>query len=1216
MKTHAQPQKASKATPTRPASASVPSRKIAADRNALGWILRVQPKLVVGPPNDVYEREADRVSDAVTAGKPAPPISRLPASGVPETSGLTPAPAVQRQEVEEEEEALQTLRVQRQAEEEEEELQTLPVQRQAEEEEEEVQTLPLQRKPEAEEEELQTLSLQRQPEEEEEMLQTRPDGSGKSAVGPDTAKTIRGNGPGNPLAPTTRSRLEQSLGADLSRVRVHEDAAANQAAKSLNAKAFTRGSDIWLGPGQSADDLRLMGHEAAHVVQQGAGEQVIQRDENTPGQPDQEQQTPVDPATLPLEVGRKVEDVITFDQIEVPAFKLADHRGGLYTGRRLRQKKGYVRNTQEGRDPAQRDLWKDTVLTETNEMKPALERKVREGRGGVEPEAGESFVFSGVTKHGATRYFIGDLDTVAKELTLPSWNRDGEGTDYHVDHIVELQLANWNDDSWGNTLANMELLEAGKNTSSGSTIKAAIDRKVQGFIDATDGQFGSTKAQVKADNHLEFETPVTGSDTSVTRNDYWTKEDVRRGEPADGVALSDMGELGGEGRVLVFPDAAGGQPKGFSWPGETVHPRNERNWLAPYVITSKQFNTEEGAEATETLGTLTFNIPETHEEWEPFADGDQSVTVHRMPGARYAGYVNKQSVRSKLHRTRKKGLSPIQIQTFDIPPEGGVYIAGQILPDIPIIQGTGIDFEVVGDEITLSKTFLIGDFHVPSPFEVRDSTLTLSLSTESGLGVDGRVDFGVQGLGEGYLGAGADMASGFSLEGGFSFDSDLFDPAEIEMRYENNRLSASGRLGIPEGRVRGIRSAEITASYENDRIEASGTARLAIPGVEEGNLSVSYAETEGMTLGGSFNLSSDVPGIRSGSVEAEVVRNPEGAYEISARGTAEPDIPGVDASLTVGYDNGAITVEGRAAYERGMLSGSIEVGATNRPLDAEGRPTDGEPLDQLRAYGGGSVTIRIAPWLEGTIGVNLLQNGEIEVSGSVGLPDALDIFPEKSFDKNIFSINLDIPIVGVAVAGQRIGIFATIGGGLDVEAGIGPGQLRELGLGVTYNPDHEDQTHVTGGARLVIPAHAGLRLFVRGSLGAGIPIVSASLGLEVGGQLGLEGAVEAGVQIDWTPATGLVLDAEGEIYVEPKFRFDITGFALVEADLLLTTIELYSERWELAAFEYGSNLRFGIRFPIHYEEGQPFDISPSDVEFDVPDIDTMALLSGLMDRIA
>jgi hypothetical protein len=316
------------------------------------------------------------------------------------------------------------------------------------------------------------------------------------------------------------------------------------------------------------------------------------------------------------------------------------------------------------------------------------------------------------------------------------------------------------------------------------------------------------------------------------------------------------------------------------------------------------------------------------------------------------------------------------------------------------------------------------------------------------------------------------------------------------------------------------------------------------------------------------------------------------------------------------YDNGAITIEGTAGYEKGMLKGSILIGVTNRPVDDSGQPGAGPGGKDLKLYGGGTVTIKIAPWLQGTVGIKLLPNGEIVVTGEVALPSAIDIFPEKKFDKRVFSIGIDIPIVGVAVAGQRIGIFATISGGLDLTAGIGPGQIKDLSLGVTYNPSREEDTVVTGHGLLNIPAHAGLRLFVRGGLGAGIPIVSATAGVEIGGQLGLEGAAQAGIDVNWTPAQGLKLDAFGKIYVEPKFKFDVSAYVNVEADLLLTTITLYENKWQLAAFEWGSGLRFGVEFPIHYEEGKPFDVSLDDLKFEVPDIDPGELLSGLIKQFA
>ena len=126
---------------------------------------------------------------------------------------------------------------------------------------------------------------------------------------------------------------------------------------------------------------------------------------------------------------------------------------------------------------------------------------------------------------------------------------------------------------------------------------------------------------------------------------------------------------------------------------------------------------------------------------------------------------------------------------------------------------------------------------------------------------------------------------------------------------------------------------------------------------------------------------------------------------------------------------------------------------------------------------------------------------------------------------------------------------------------------------------------------------------------------SASAGLEVGGQLGIEGALQANVDVMWTPLQGLTLTALAQIYAEPKLKFDISAFVLVELDLWLKTIELYSNRWELASFEYGSGLRLGAKFPIKYVEGQPFDISLSDIQFEVPDIEPKKLLSDLVGQI-
>jgi hypothetical protein len=86
---------------------------------------------------------------------------------------------------------------------------------------------------------------------------------------------------GEALPVPVRQRIEKVIQADLSEVRVHHDGSAKEASASLNARAFTHGKHIWLGEGQSPADLRLMAHEAAHVVQQQESPQQtpeVQRD--------------------------------------------------------------------------------------------------------------------------------------------------------------------------------------------------------------------------------------------------------------------------------------------------------------------------------------------------------------------------------------------------------------------------------------------------------------------------------------------------------------------------------------------------------------------------------------------------------------------------------------------------------------------------------------------------------------------------------------------------------------------------------------------------------------------------------------------------------------------------------------------------------------------------------------------------------------------------
>ncbi|ASC73523.1 hypothetical protein XM38_044900 [Halomicronema hongdechloris C2206] len=80
-------------------------------------------------------------------------------------------------------------------------------------------------------------------------------------------------GSGQPLSRDIRGVVEPHFGHDFSQVRLHTGARSAQAAREINARAFTMGRHIVFGAGeyapQTARGKRLLVHELTHVVQQG-----------------------------------------------------------------------------------------------------------------------------------------------------------------------------------------------------------------------------------------------------------------------------------------------------------------------------------------------------------------------------------------------------------------------------------------------------------------------------------------------------------------------------------------------------------------------------------------------------------------------------------------------------------------------------------------------------------------------------------------------------------------------------------------------------------------------------------------------------------------------------------------------------------------------------------------------------------------------------------
>jgi hypothetical protein len=79
---------------------------------------------------------------------------------------------------------------------------------------------------------------------------------------------------GQPLSPSVKEPMERAFGADFGGVRVHTGAQADMLARSIQAKAFTTGQDVFFRQGAyepgSRGGKELIAHELTHVVQQNS----------------------------------------------------------------------------------------------------------------------------------------------------------------------------------------------------------------------------------------------------------------------------------------------------------------------------------------------------------------------------------------------------------------------------------------------------------------------------------------------------------------------------------------------------------------------------------------------------------------------------------------------------------------------------------------------------------------------------------------------------------------------------------------------------------------------------------------------------------------------------------------------------------------------------------------------------------------------------------
>lgn len=221
----------------------------------------IQPKLSVGPADDIYEREADAMADRVM---------RMPdqtTSALPFFPAVQPISRIQKcAACEQEEEMIQPKRL---------------IQRKCTECDEEEKNIQPRRDPSSSKSD--KLFLQRKCaacEEHDKKIARKEMGVGVSPqVSPAVHKVL--DSPGHSLDKSTRSFMESRFGYDFSNVRIHNDVLANESSKDMHALAYTHGRHVVFAADQYQPDTpqgkKLLAHELTHVVQQHGNRNRVQR---------------------------------------------------------------------------------------------------------------------------------------------------------------------------------------------------------------------------------------------------------------------------------------------------------------------------------------------------------------------------------------------------------------------------------------------------------------------------------------------------------------------------------------------------------------------------------------------------------------------------------------------------------------------------------------------------------------------------------------------------------------------------------------------------------------------------------------------------------------------------------------------------------------------------------------------------------------------------
>ncbi len=1024
--------------------------------------------------------------------------------------------------------------------------------------------------------------------------------------------------PGRPLDAPTRDFMESRFGHDFGDVRIHDDGPAAESAHTVNAHAYTVGQDIAFASGKydphSESGKHLLAHELAHTVQQrGLQRSAVDGVSLSSGAEYARLEHDADAAASAVMSGGAValhrsatspllSRAAATEKVTPPKSKKSKVKQSKSGKHKVTPTEGF-----EARGGKVEEFEVDVFYLPP--VKGPAAKSEYEAIAGQKLETVVALNGSGRTKTALWQKreptdelrarWLGKLGwTDASKDDL--WKRAGgdaefpkvRGATCQMDHIVELQLGG------DNTNENIQPLEAEPNRKSGGDIRTQLESLAVAVAEdselANDDitevklRFGAVKLAPGAVQSVTAKCPPTKAQATCLTVERCAKELKLEKDESGAVAIAredyPVSVGGGSPRNLRVPNTFKASKKevvpiegdSLNDPAATL--------IAGLLLTTLQHPAKGKtdfivARIDDRPATrLPISLDSKNDPLKLNVGADGKLTIHpsdKNPGLNFT----------------YKYLSPGRITKLEQNDSGGVDWAGYINSRIPFLGRMDVAYSkgelkvTKGiDPETLKKKRVLGA-------RITRAELNLFLAPE--FKPEGVLEFelGKQ-LATGILTVTKDDA-GLVAKGKLKLAIPKIDTAETDITYRagEGRDEWEALINIQSSQIKlpYVTSGSLTGRIAKNALDFEGKVQLALPGNRgTAEVGLEYGSNAWVFVGkGTFNF----PKLDETKVKVKYYPTSE---RLIAEGSTGFTLKAInltgkltDVTFTASKGgNVSVSGTGKLSIQRGKAKGSAEV-----TLHPNGKFT-----------GKGAITYQLRPDLVVEGLVELDEKEKLHIKG------VLTFARFKLFDgyhpkpKNLFSLNLSIPVPGASIGG--FGLKFKLGGGVDVGYGFGPGVIEPMIFDAGFDPLEEDpdlSVGVTG--KLKIPAFAELKAFIKGGLSLDVLIAEAGGELELRGTIRLEG--------------GLFADFKAH-YAKNKFTAELTPEISAELILLLALLaRVYAEAgvwrlkvrtektWTLGERRVPTGLGFLLSAPFSYDSDTGIKLpSPDQITLKKPEIST------------